>query len=308
MKQIDTLILSGGGIKGLAYCGVFKYLEEYINNYKETNEDTKINIDIKRICGVSIGSIFGLLYVLNYKSNELIEEILRKNFLELRDSKISNFFIKYGVDSGDNIITWIETLMIKKGYDKDITFRELYNKTEIRLQILTTNLHTYKHNIFDYEMTPDVSVIKAVRLSISLPFIFTMEKYNNQIHLDGGLVGIYPIYLAEDSIETTLGIKLGDALNDDNEDYDKYNYINNDDNDKVIELNDYVYNVINCLLHSRETLVLKKYIKNTIVIDNNEIFGKGVERVINFKISKKLKRDMIKLGYDKTSEFFKSVN
>ena len=51
MGKIDTLVLSGGGVKGIAYVGVFKKLRE-------------LKVEIKEICSVSVGSMMGLLYVL----------------------------------------------------------------------------------------------------------------------------------------------------------------------------------------------------------------------------------------------------
>ena len=48
--MITNLVLSGGGIKGLSYIGVVKYLEE-----------KKLLKNINKIAASSIGAIFGLL-------------------------------------------------------------------------------------------------------------------------------------------------------------------------------------------------------------------------------------------------------
>ena len=58
MNKKINLILQGGGIKGLAYIGALRYLEE--KNYQ-----------IEYISGTSIGAILGALVASGYNSYEL---------------------------------------------------------------------------------------------------------------------------------------------------------------------------------------------------------------------------------------------
>ena len=59
---IKNLVFSGGGAKGFAYIGVLKALEEF-----------KLTKNIKKIIGVSIGSMFGTLLSLGFNSKELLK-------------------------------------------------------------------------------------------------------------------------------------------------------------------------------------------------------------------------------------------
>ena len=52
MKVVKNIIFSGGGLKGWAYIGVIKSLNENIS-FK----------NIEQIIGVSIGSVLGLFYL-----------------------------------------------------------------------------------------------------------------------------------------------------------------------------------------------------------------------------------------------------
>ena len=52
--MIKNIVFSGGGLKGWAYIGTIKAL----------NEVVKLK-DIEQIVGVSIGAVFGLFYLLN---------------------------------------------------------------------------------------------------------------------------------------------------------------------------------------------------------------------------------------------------
>lgn len=61
-REINTLVFSGGGVKGIAYIGVLKYLEEISKSVDYDKETCNVpNINISTVCGVSIGSIVGLL-------------------------------------------------------------------------------------------------------------------------------------------------------------------------------------------------------------------------------------------------------
>src|ERR1700722_4982638 len=98
MKEINILILSGGSSKGIAYIGVFKKLQELqeLNKLQiESNESDLIpKINIKQITSVSAGSIFALVYTIGYTYKEMLEEVLTKNFDNLRNIKIMNFISK----------------------------------------------------------------------------------------------------------------------------------------------------------------------------------------------------------------------
>lgn len=282
-KQIDTLVISGGGFKGIAYCGVLKKLKEL------EMESSVLKIDIKKICCVSIGAFFGLLYILNYDYDELEEEILNKDFNTLKDVKITNFISNYGFDNGNGIINWLETLIIKKGYHKTITFKELYNKTNVIFQVLATNLNYYSQCIFDYENTPELSVIEGIRMSISLPFIFTKQTYNNDIYVDGGIINNYPIDLFKDKLDTVLGIRLVSGFKE------SHRY-------EIDKLDTYIYNIMSCMLVQKEKYILESelYKKHTVYV-----YTKDVTSTIKFDISKRDKLKLIKIGYNSINNYFK---
>ena len=187
-KIINTLILSGGGVKGIAYIGALKYLDEL-----KTKEDLKVDINIQEILGVSVGSIVGLLYILGYTYDELVDEIVSKNLSDLKQFRIKNFLQRYGFDSGIRIVNWIETLIIGKGYSKDITFADIYTNFGINFRVVATNLNKYKTEVFDKNSSPSLRVIRAIRMSIGIPLVFTVTKYRSDCYVDGGLINNYPI-------------------------------------------------------------------------------------------------------------------
>lgn len=286
MKTINTIILSGGGVLGLCYCGVFKKLHEL-------DRGNIIKLNIKRISCNSVGAVFGFLYNLGYNSDNLEEEILLKNFIELKDSNISNFFTKYGIDTGKNLITWLETMILKKGMYKHITFIDLYKKSGIWLQIITTNMSTYSLGIFDYINTPDVPITTAVRFSISLPFIFTYEKLDNKdIYVDGALMCNYPINLIADSdLSTTIGVRLNNS--------DLIDFGSTE-----LSFYDYITKIFTCLKREHDLNIINKYKEYTIFINPSSINDMSL---VNFNIKKRDKLKLIQLGYKATTEYFQTM-
>ena len=283
IPTITTLVLSGGGSKALTYIGVLKKLEEL-------SEEKKIILNVTEICGVSAGSILGFLYILGYNSKELEKEVINKKFHQLKDISFASFLTYYGIDSGKNIMNWIESLILKKGYNKNITFKELFNKKKIVLKILSTNINKFKYTSFDNINTPDVCISKAIRCSISIPFYFFIEKYRGDIHIDGAIIDNYPINLYKDNLEGVLGIKT-------------INYgeqLTHEVDNKINSIDSYIFHVIYCIIIRKEsyTTLNENYQKHTIYICSPE------QQSINFNLKSSEKQKLIDLGFLFCNKYF----
>jgi NTE family protein len=281
--KIKTLICSGGGIRGVSYVGVFKRLEE--QHY--------LDLDIKILCAVSAGSIFGLMYILGYTADDMMTEVMAKNFSALRDIQLGNVLTKYGIETGDNIISWIETLMIRKGISKEATFKELYDATNIEFQVCATNISKYTYEVFNYKSQPNMKITKAIRISIGIPFVFTAETYNGDMYVDGGVINSYPIDLFEDNLEGVLGIKL-------------------EHEDKLARneregLDNYIFNVINCFVIHRERQD-KKSCNNNLTSHTLRVQSGDVAHTLKFSLSRHDKTKLIQSGYNCTDAFLNSMN
>lgn len=287
MQTINTLILSGGGIKGISYCGVLKRINEFLERERDNEY---IKLDIKTICCISVGCLFGLIYTIGYRYDEIEDEIINKNFSHLKDLKISNLLTQFGLDSGNNIISWIETMMIKKGYYRTTTFKELYERTGINLKIVTTNLNRYTQMVFDKDDTPEYEVLSAIRMSISIPFVFTIKRYKDDIHVDGGVMNNYPIYLFRDEIDNLLGIHL----------VSKTKQVNS--KIQIREIDKYILNVFYCLMVNRDSQYYNSeiYKEKTIMIDTDLEIGNSM----NFDLSEDEKRRLINIGYEAMGKYF----
>jgi NTE family protein len=300
MKEINTIAISGGGIKGLAYIGVFKKLEEIIQqrkileshkNFDENNCKIPL-INIKTICSVSVGSIFSLTYLLGYNYIEMLEKVLNKNFETLKNIKFFNFVSSYGLDDGKKLIDWLRSLMKEKNIDSDITLLDFYKITNVDFQIMASNLNKYVYQKFNHIETPDVKILDAIRMSISIPFIFTSNKYNNDTMVDGALIGSYPIELFKDNLDNVLGLKL----------VNQGELISHDMDEKIDDIESFIYHVLNCYMVQKEKPITRSllYDKCTVYINTEDI-----TECINFNITPEQKHKLVDLGYKNTSEYFK---
>jgi len=190
---IESLLLDGGGCPGISYIGVIKALEK-MNMLK----------NIKTISGSSIGSIFGLLIVLGYVSSEIQDIIFECDIEKIFSLSYLNF-IKNGVYGDDKYIVKILKSGIKMKYNKNITFLELFNKTNIKFIVNTTCLCDNQPFYFDHTNSPDMPVWLAVRMSISIPYVFPAVYYKEKYYVDGGVFAL-PIHLFD--MEKTLVFTL----------------------------------------------------------------------------------------------------
>ena len=275
--MIKNIVLSSGVMRGYSYVGVLKSL-------------TKNNLlnDYENILGCSIGSIFSLLFVLRYTAEELeaiIPKIDTDIFRDIDYNKIIEFPSTYGVCDINKIIKIIEILIKAKTKNKDITFKELYGITNKNLIIVSTCLNKCKSVYFNYRDYPDFKVSEAIKMSISVPYLFPPVKYNDCLFVDGAILDTFPINYFKDDINNTIGIVL-------NKDVNFFDINTLEDYFKVLCFSSN-YNKLNDLL--------EKYSKNCILIEcNTECF--------NFNLSMEEKLKLIDCGYKSTEKYIESDN
>ena len=194
--DITCLCLSGGGIKGLGFIGVLEKLIEH-----KKIELNKIDMYV----GTSVGSIISFFLILGFTIEEIKEFIITFNFSKLNEEIDCIILIeKFGINNGEKAKLLFSKFLELKLNVKDITFKELFNKIQKKILIIGTNLTKCQEELFSVDTTPDMSVITAIRISMSIPIIFTPVIYNNSVYVDGALVNNFPInYCPKDK---TFGI------------------------------------------------------------------------------------------------------
>jgi predicted acylesterase/phospholipase RssA len=265
MSEITTLVLSGGGIRTLAFIGTFRKLE-----------DNKILAGIDTICAVSAGCVAGLMLILGFTYDEMVQEICTTDFEKFKCIKYTNFLYGYGLVSGEGIVTWLKSLLVKKGFLPETTFKDLYLKTNRNLKVVVCNLNKHSLEIFDMSSSPDLKVTDAIRMSISIPFMFSANKYLGNTYVDGGLVDNFPIGLFSE--KTTLGICL-------------VNEAPIPVTETIDNFESYTVHVFSCFFSARQKDSYKS-LSNVIKIDTGSI-----TQTVNFNIKLRDRLKLIERGY-----------
>jgi len=260
--MIDTLCISGGGINGFCFIGTL----EYLISIKYFDPHLIINY-----VGTSIGSILCFLLSIGYSIYELKNFILRFDFNLLENKlNIDNLFIHNGLNNGNKIIYILERFLFNKYKITDITFKEHFKLTNKKISIIGTNYTTKSECLFNYEKTPTMSILVAIRISISIPIIFTPVLFENNYYIDGGLTNNFPIKYC--NINNTLGLCNNDICN--NICYNLFSFIHGCC--KILINNSY-----------------KDYMVNTLnIININNFF----DNIINFNLDTEIKSKSIEYG------------
>lgn len=190
--SFKNLVFEGGGVKGIAYVGALKELE-----------DRGILQNVERVGGTSAGAINAVLLSLGYtlqETQKVLSDLQFKNFMDdswgvVRDT--NRLIEKYGWYKGDFFRSWIGELIRKKLDNENATFNDFRNGDCLDLYLVGTNLSTRFAEVFSYEHTPRMRVVDAVRISMSIPLFFAAvrDKIRDDVYVDGGVLNNYPVKL-----------------------------------------------------------------------------------------------------------------
>jgi len=216
METKTNLILSGGGIKGIAFIGALHELNQLKYLY-----DGDI-LKFKNISATSAGSIIGSLLAIGYKPNEIEEIINNIDFQNLIDDQYGfvrdcyHFLFNYGYAQGNILYDLLGELIFKKTGNADYTLKDLYNEKNIQLVITGTNLNE-KKTIYFYHthinpLYANLPIRLCIRISMSIPFVFQPYYYNDCYFADGGVLDSYPIDCFDGNEPDDPNAKYGNTL------------------------------------------------------------------------------------------------
>lgn len=204
---IKHLVLSSGAYKGFYTIGVIKHLL-----YKKF-----FNIkNIENIYGTSVGSIIGVLLCLKLDWDDIVEYAINRPWhkqININTQMLLDTFTHKGYFNRDFFTNLFSGLFHNAKLSKNITFKELYDYSNINLNIYTVNLNSYKLEVLNHKITPDLEVIKGLHMSCAIPFIFQPVFYKDCVYGDGGLINPYPVNKCiEDNcnMSETLSIRIID--------------------------------------------------------------------------------------------------
>lgn len=207
----ENLAVEGGGIKGVAYAGALRVLEE---------AGLTAPARIRRISGTSAGSMTALLIALGYTSDEIQKILLGTDFTRFEDAGdtgLVRFKREFGWFSGEVFHQWARCRVADKTGNGDFTFKDLHEakgpdgqRLYPDLHILTTDLNRRQSAILSYETVPCMPLALAVRMSGSLPLFFDAVQVDlkqfqgdckaqpaaagdTSVFIDGGVLWNFPL-------------------------------------------------------------------------------------------------------------------
>ena len=171
----SSLILEGGGLRGVFTCGV-------LDNFMERGIKFPFTI------GVSAGACNGLSYMsgqikrAKYSNIDLLEKY---NYVGLK-----YLFTQRNIMDFKLLFDKFPTEIIPYDYSA-------YEKSEGRYVMVTTNCLTGEANYFE-EKHSQKRIMEIVRSSSSLPFVCPMAQVDGIPMLDGGIADSIPVAYARD--------------------------------------------------------------------------------------------------------------
>lgn len=208
--QPNILVISGGGPKGISFVGVLTLLQEM------TTFDIK---KLKILSGSSIGGVICTAICLGYELGEMKKWFLSTDFSSLcpalydenHTSKILPLLYKhFSLSNGSEIKLILEKTFMYKSVDTNITFKELYDKTNKLLILSGSNVKRSKVEYFSHIKTPHMKVFDALLITTRIPYVFPYISYNHQMYIDGHVFDPFPIKgCGRDKIKENKGKILG---------------------------------------------------------------------------------------------------
>ena len=168
------LVLSGGGIRGVAQIGAIKAIEEH-------------GIFPTHISGTSAGAMVGAFYAAGYNWEEMLEFFRETNLFSFQ-----NFpFRKPGLVDTDKL-----EKVLEKYFPED-SFASLEKKLYINSSdIITSKMKFFQHG----------KLIKPLLASAAFPGIFSPVLMDGTLYADGGITNNFPIEPLLADCEKIIGI------------------------------------------------------------------------------------------------------
>jgi predicted acylesterase/phospholipase RssA len=146
------------------------------------------------------------LLAASYSAEELCALAENTSMNDLVHINLMSVFDNWGLDSGTKLEAFIDRLIQQKTGRAKITFAQLYAHSHIRLDVIATNITQATEFRMNFETTPNMPVALGVRMSMTLPPLFSPVRYNNEVYIDGGVMNNFP-YETMDP-DTTVGFRV----------------------------------------------------------------------------------------------------
>lgn len=167
------LVLSGGGVRGMAHIGVIKAMQEF-------------GIEATVVAGSSVGALVGALY----SADKPIEDMLHF----FKDTPL--FKYNYFAVAKPGLINTERFISAFQQYFPEDSFEALKKD----LHVVATNLEQGEEVFINKG-----ELIRPLLASAALPPVFSPIEYNGALHADGGIMNNFPSEPILSRVEYVIG-------------------------------------------------------------------------------------------------------
>lgn len=270
--MIKNIVLGSGGHNLIRMMGCIDTLIKV--KYMEQDK-------IENIYATSAGAILGVYICLKLDWDALMEYIINKPWTKRYENNAVSIFSAFddkGIFGNDFVKDLLEVQFKIKGLKPSMTLKEFYEYSNINLNIYSFNLNKFESECLNYQSSPELSVLDAVYMSSTFPFIFKPMYVNDSYYIDGGVDLDFPhdkCIADMNKDEETLSIKVIHSQKQKNMPLKK--------NSNILEMAIYMFRK---LIHENrkknEMSIPKNYIEvagETFTLESiNEVFDKENRR------------------------------
>jgi len=195
--EYDTLVISGGALKGFAILGCLQCLVD----------QNKLS-GVHKYIGTSIGAIIGYLLCIGYTPIEIMVYLAKSNLMErLAKFDVLQAMHNHGAVSFSIINEVLEKMTIEK-IGRLITLGELRDRFGKTLICCTFNLSSQEQEFKTSDDHPEMPCLVALRMSSNLPVLFEPFLYEHSYYVDGCVISTFPIFRVDMDKDVPLGIRF----------------------------------------------------------------------------------------------------
>jgi len=279
-KNYNTIVISGGALKGFAILGCLQLLVD----------QQKLQ-SINKYIATSIGAIISYLIIIGYSPIEIMVNLCKNDWLdEMAKFDILKAINGCGAISFSLITDILEKMTIEK-IGRLITIGELYTEFHKELYCCTYNFSKKCHEFINPHDNKNIPCLIALRMTSNLPILFEPFLYESSYYIDGALLYNFPVFYVDLDKDKAIGIKFkthtGGTTN-----FTGKNFFN------------FLYELLIIPSLSLEEFMNKDHVEKVDII---EIDLSGIQ-CLNFNISKSDRLEFFSNGYETAYKFFHNVN
>jgi len=194
LDQVRYFCFSGGGLRGLAFVGVYRFLEHL---FRQRNKN--LLVEAEGFAGASAGAFFATLLTLGCTVDEAEAHMLAAPFETLvNHMSLLSVMQSWGVVPHDFLAQYIRQVIETQGYDPQITFSDLHHQTGKHLVLSVARLDDATVHYADHLTFPHTPVWQMLTASMGIPLLFTPVQIDGVCYVDGGLLDNLPMVFPVD--------------------------------------------------------------------------------------------------------------